>query len=49
LVGAIPNGIYAEFYEGNFDTAFGPVFAEPLTINDDGTAAPETGRALETG
>lgn len=37
LVGAIPNGIYAEFYDGDFDTAFGPVFAEPLTINDDGT------------
>jgi L-alanine-DL-glutamate epimerase-like enolase superfamily enzyme len=37
LVGAISNGIYAEFYDGDFDTAFGPVFTEPLTINDDGT------------
>jgi D-arabinonate dehydratase len=38
LVGAIPNGTYAEFYDGDFDTAFGPIFAEPCTINSDGTA-----------
>ena len=43
LIGAVPNGTYAEFYEGDFETPFGPVFAEPITINDDGTVTvPET-------
>lgn len=37
LVAAIPNGIFAEYYDGDFDTEFGPVFAQPFTINDDGT------------
>lgn len=39
LIGAIPNGVFAEYYDGDFDTPDGPVFLEQLRIDADGTVA----------
>lgn len=39
LIGAIPNGIYAEYYDGDFQTPDGPIFLEQLPIETDGTVA----------
>jgi len=50
LIGAIPNGIYAEYYDGDFDTPYGSVFLETFSIGDDGNVAlsqvPGVGYAL---
>jgi len=50
LIGAIPNGIYAEYYDGDFDTPNGPIFEEELSIDADGevalSKAPGAGYAL---
>ncbi|WP_054308596.1 mandelate racemase/muconate lactonizing enzyme family protein [Mesorhizobium sp. 1M-11] len=39
LVGAIPNGIYAEYYDDDFETPSGPAFAEEFAVDPDGRIA----------
>ncbi|RWD98776.1 mandelate racemase/muconate lactonizing enzyme family protein [Mesorhizobium sp.] len=51
LIGAIPNGIYAEYYHGDFDTPHGPIFLDEPSIDDNGSVSlsqsPGTGFALK--
>lgn len=36
LIGAIPNGIYAEYYAGDFDTPYGPAFLDEPAVDSEG-------------